>query len=383
MNNSSVIVSYGRSACSRAVKGPLAGVHPVEYAAEVLKGVKDKIPEIEAGQVEDVITGCSIPITQADWNTSRLIVNRAGVPDEVPAQTVNRFCASGLQTIATATNAIITGEMEIVMAGGVEDLTDCFLPYPSEFMNPWIRANYEGGYMAMGVTAERVAEKYGISRERMEEMAIKSHLKAHKAQSEGKLAPSILPVTGSHGEVFMEDVGIRPNTSMESLAQLKPSFHKDGRITAGTSSQVTDAAAYVLLMSERKAVELGLVPIARFLGFAITGCDPVLMGLGPVYAVPKVLKQVNLNLEEIDVIEINEAFASQVIACMDLLGLPEDKVNPYGGAIALGHPMGATGTILVCKALDFMKDTGGRYAMVTMCIGGGMGAAGIFELLLN
>ena len=376
-----VIVAYGRSACSRAGKGRLAGVHPVDYAAEVLKGVKNRVPKLTVDEIEDVITGCSCPTKQADWNMSRLIVNRAEFPDCVPAQTINRFCSSGLTSIALGANAIMAGQMETVVCGGVEDLTDCFQPYPDEYKNPWILANYEGGYMAMGETAERVAEKYDISRERMEAYAIESHNKAYKAQTGGKLAPSIIPVTGNDGAVFDVDEGIRPESTPEKLAAVAPCFRENGRITAATSSQVTDGAAYTILTSAGKAEQLGIKPLARFLGFAVAGCDAKIMGIGPVYAIPKVLKLVGLKLEDMDVIELNEAFASQVLACIDELGLPEEKLNPYGGAIALGHPMGATGAILTCKALDYLRDTGGRYALVTMCIGGGMGAAGVFELL--
>ena len=379
---SAVIVAYGRSACSRAKKGRLAGVHPVDYAAEVLKGVKDRAPGLDAGEIEDVITGCSCPTKQADWNISRLIVNRAEFPDSVPAQTINRFCSSGLTSIALGANAIIAGQHDVVACGGVEDLTDTFIFAPlDEHKNPWIDANYEGGYMPMGETAERVAELYDISRERMEAFAIESHKKAYAAQTAGKLAPSIIPVTGNDGLVFDVDEGIRPDSSPEKLAAMETCFRDDGRVTAATSSQVTDGAAYAILTSEGKAGQLGLKPLARFLGFAVSGCDARIMGIGPVTAVPKALGIAGLKLEDMDVIELNEAFAAQALACMDLLGLPEKKLNPYGGAIALGHPMGATGTILTCKALDYLRDTGGRYALVTMCIGGGMGAAGVFELL--
>ena len=378
---SAVIVAYGRSACSRAKKGRLAVVHPVDYAAEVLRGVKNRAPGLDTNDIEDVITGCSCPIKQADWNMSRLIVNRAEFPDSVPAQTINRFCSSGLTSIATGANAILAGQMDVVVCGGVEDLTDSFQPYPDEYKNPWIVANYEGGYMAMGETAERVAELYGITRARMEAYAIESHNKAYAAQCAGKLAPSIIPVTGNDGAVFDADEGIRPNTTPEKLAALEPCFRKNGLVTAGTSSQVTDGAAYTILMSEEKAERIGVKPLARFLGFAVTGCDSKIMGIGPVSAIPKVLRIVGLTLKDIDVIELNEAFAAQVLACIDELGLPAEKINPYGGAIALGHPMGATGAIMTCKAIDWLRDNGGRYALVTMCVGGGMGAAGVFELL--
>jgi len=379
--NSAVIISYGRSACSRANKGKLSGVHPVDYAAEILKGVKGRAPELDAGDIDDVITGCALPQDQAGWNTSRLIVNRAGFPDSVPAQTVNRFCSSGLTAIAMGANAIMSGQMDVVACGGVEDLTDCFKTYPDEYKNPWIAAHYEGGYMSMGETAERVADLYDISRERMEAYALESHRKAYAAQRAGKLAPSIIPVTGNDGKIFDADEGIRPDSTMEKLASMEPVFREGGRVTAATSSQVTDGASYAILTSAEKAAQLGVKPLARFLGYAVAGCDARTMGLGPVYAAPKALKLTGLTIGDMDVIELNEAFASQTLACIEELHLPEEKINPYGGAIALGHPMGATGAVLTCKALDYLSDNGGRYALITMCVGGGMGAAGVFELL--
>jgi acetyl-CoA acyltransferase len=276
----------------------------------------------------------------------------------------------------------MAAQADVVIAGGLEYLTDNFTPvFPEEYRDSWLNNNYEGAYITMGETAERVADLYDISRERMDAYAVESHLKAHAAQAVGKFAPSIIPVTGNDGEVFDQDEGIRPNSTVEKLAQLETVFRENGRVTAGTSSQVTDGAAYAILMSEEKAAKLGLTPLARFVGFAAAGCDPTIMGMGPVYAIPKVLKLTGLTLDDIDVIELNEAFASQVLACIDELGLPEGTINPYGGAIALGHPMGATGTMMICKALDRMRENGGRYALISMCIGGGMGAAGIVELL--
>ena len=258
-------------------------------------------------------------------------------------------------------------------------MTHCFQPSPKEYWEPWLAENYEGAYMSMGETAERVAEKFNISREEMEQMAVESHAKANAAQKAGKLAPSIVPVTLPDGTVYETDDGIRPGTSMEGLAALKPCFRENGRVTAATSSQTTDAAAFVVLTSEEKARELGVQPIAELKGFAVTGCAADLMGIGPTYAIPKLMKRTGMTVEQMDVIELNEAFAAQALACIHRLGLPADKVNPYGGAMALGHPMGATGAILTGKALDYLKDTNGRYALVSMCIGGGMGAAAIFE----
>ena len=356
-------------------------MHPVDYAAQTLRGVLDRIPVLDHAKIDDVLIGCSLPEKQLGWNTARLIVNRAGLPDTVPAQTINRFCSSGLQCIASAANAIIAGEMDVVVAGGVEDMTHCFAPFPEEYMNPWFHENYEGGYMPMGETAERVADKYGITREMMDEFSVESHARALKARTDGFLADSIIPVTNENGVLVTEDEGIRGDTSVQSLAGLKAVFREGGRVTAGNSSQTTDAAAVAVVMEAAVAESLGLKPIARFCCHAVTGCDPTIMGMGPVYAIPKVLEKCRLSLDDFDVIELNEAFASQAIACIETLDLPRDKVNPYGGAIALGHPMGATGVFLTIKALDYLKRTGGRYALVSMCIGGGMGAAGVFELL--
>lgn len=379
--NNVVIVAYGRSACCRARKGSFAGMHPLDFTAQTLNGVLKKVPELPVEMIDDVILGCAEPTRQLDYNAGRVVVQRAGLPESIPGQTVNRFCASGLQCISIGANAIAAGEADVIVAGGVESMTDCFIPYPQEFMDPWIVENCPGGYMPMGETAERVADKYGITREQMEMMAVDSHRKASIAQGAGKLAPSIIPVVNEKGDVVTMDEGIRPGTTLESLSTLKPCFRENGRITAATSSQTTDAAAFVVLMSEEKAKELNIHPLARYVSYAVKGCDSTMMGLGPIYAVPAVLKKAGLTLDDIDVIELNEAFAAQAIACINELQLPMEKVNVYGSAMALGHPMGATGAVLTCKALDYLQDTNGRYGLVTMCIGGGMGAAGIFEKL--
>ena len=387
MNKEAVIIAYGRTPCCRARKGGLAGMHPVDYAAQALKGVIAKVPQLQPEMIDDVITGCAMPINELNLNTSRLIVNRAGLPESVCGQTINRFCSSGLQAIATASNAIIAGQMKCVVAGGVECMTRCFAPYPEDYMNKWIVDNYIGGYMTMGETAERVAENYNITREDMEKMALESHTKAAAARKAGKLAPSIIPVVNEKGETITEDDGILADaegnlkTSMEKMAGMKPCFRENGLVTAAISSQTTDAAAYVIVMEAEMAKELGITPIAKLKGFAVAGCDATMMGIGPIYAVPKVMEQTGLTLADMDIIEINEAFASQSLACIRTLGMDESKVNPYGGAMALGHPMGATGAFLTGKALDYLKDNGGKYGLVTMCIGGGMGAAGVFELL--
>lgn len=383
MNREAVIVAYGRSACCRARKGSFANMHPVDYAAQTLKGVLGKVPELNPEQIDDVIVGCAMPINQLNLNTARLIVNRAKLPESVPAQTINRFCSSSLQAIATAANAILSGQQDCVVAGGVEDMSHCFVPYPDEYKNKWLDENYIGAYMSMGETAERVAENYGITRLMMEKMAVESHAKAAAAQKAGKLAPSIIPVTAVDAEgnekIVTEDEGIRPGTSMESLSTLNPCFRPEGLVTAATSSQTTDAAAFVVVMASDMAEKLGIKPLAKFVGFAVTGCDATMMGMGPKYAIPKVMEKTNLSIDDMDTIELNEAFASQALACINELNLSKEKVNPYGGAMALGHPMGATGAFLTGKALDYLKDNNKKYALVSMCIGGGMGAAGIFE----
>ncbi|MDR1299023.1 MAG: thiolase family protein [Oscillospiraceae bacterium] len=380
MSRQAVIVAYGRTACGRARKGGLANTHAVDYAAAALSGTLAKIPELDPADIDDIIVGCAMPINQLNMQTARLIAMRAGLPESVSAQTINRFCSSSLQAIATGANAILAGMQDVIVAGGVEDMTHCFEPYPEEYMNPWIRDNYPGGYMSMGETAERVAEKYNISRGQMEQMAVESNAKAAAAQDAGKLAKSIISVETEAG-AFDRDDGIRPGTSLESLAKLKPCFRENGRVTAATSSQTTDAAAFVVVMSREKADSLGIEPIARFVRFEAVGCDATMMGIGPIYAIPKVMEKSGLSISDMDVIELNEAFAAQALACISELHLPYDKVNPYGGAMALGHPMGATGAFLTIKALDRLAETGGKYALISMCVGGGMGAAGIFEKL--
>jgi acetyl-CoA acyltransferase len=309
---------------------------------------------------------------------------RAGLPKEVSAQTINRFCASSLQAIATCSNAIIAGEEDIMIAGGVEQMS-MTLTRGEDDDNLWLNDNEPGAYMGMGMTAENVVDKYKVSREKMDQMAVESHSKAYLAQQRGDFATSIIPVSVIDEEgnikIVTEDEGIRPGTSIEKLAKLKTCFKDDGAVTAATSSQTSDGASIVVMMSSEKAASLGIKPIAKFLGYSVAGCDATMMGLGPIFAVPKVLKKVGLSIEDMDVIELNEAFAAQAIPCIEELKLDESKVNPWGGAMALGHPMGATGGFLTCKALDYLKKNNGKYALVTMCIGGGMGAAGIFELL--
>lgn len=386
MSRKAVIAAYGRSAVCRARKGSFAGTHPIEYSAQVLKGVLDKIPQLDRRDIEDVIMGCAVQHNKTSMNIAKSVVARAELPECVAGHTINRFCSSGLQAIATAANAIAAGQGDVIVAGGVEDMTGTFEPYPIENQDPWLNEHAPGAYMAMGLTAENIVKDRGLTREEMDQMAVESHAKAAKAQAEGKLAPSIIPVTvldeNGNEKTVDQDEGIRPSTNLESLATLKPCFIPEtGTVTAATSSQTSDAAAFVVLMSEKKAAELGIRPIAELKSFAVAGCDATKMGLGPIYAVPKALQRAGLGIDDMDVIELNEAFAAQAIPCIQDLKMDPAKVNPYGGAMALGHPMGATGAFLTCKALDYLQDTKGKYGLVTMCIGGGMGAAGVYELL--
>ncbi len=379
-----VVVAYGRSPLCKARKGSFANVHPVEFGAQTLKGVLAKVPQLKPEEIGDVIVGCAQPKGVQDTNIARLIVQRAQLPDCVTAMTVNRFCSSGLQTIATAANAIRCGEEDVMVAGGVESMSMVSMIPDPETFDPWLNEHYPDAYISMGMTAENVAAQYHVSREDMDAMAVESHRRAIAAWDAGKFNDEIIPVTvpGPDGKeiTVTRDEGMRP-TTLESLAGLKPCFKPDGVVTAATSSQMTDGAGFVVLMSREKAEALGVKPIARFVSFATGGVPAEVMGIGPIAAIPKVLKKTGLTADDMDVIELNEAFAAQALAVIRTLGLNMDKVNPWGGAMALGHPLGATGAILTCKMLDYLKQNNGRRGMVTMCIGGGMGAAGIYEML--
>ena len=378
-----VIVACGRTPLSRANKGALAHTHPVEYGAQALEGVLRRLPGLDPANIDDVVVGCAFPERFTGFNVARLLAQRAGLPDSVPGQTINRFCSSGLQSIATASNAIRAGEMDVVVAGG-ERMTDIVMNQPEEYQDPALVERLPATYIAMGLTAENVAEKYHISRADMEAMAVESHRKADAAQAAGKFEEEIIPIRVSDAEggeaLFSRDEGIRPDTNAEVLAALKPCFKADGVVTAATSSQMTDGAAFVVLMARETAEHLGSRPIARFVSFAVGGVPADVMGIGPIVAIPKVMRRAGLNIADLDVIELNEAFASQALACIRELRLPVEKVNPNGGAMALGHPLGATGSVLTCKLLSELKRTGGRYGLVSMCIGGGMGAAGVYQM---
>lgn len=388
-----VIVAYGRSPIGRAPKGAFKHTRPEDIAAQVVQGILNKVPQVDPAIIEDVIFGCAFPEAEQGMNVAKIIAQRVGMPDVVSGQTVNRFCSSGLQTIATAANAIMAGQAEVILAGGVESMSAVPMGGNIITPNPYLMEHYPEAYIAMGLTAENVADKYNVTRQMMDEFSSESHARSLKAQQESKFTEEIIPieavkpVTLSSGAVettsviVAEDEGIRPGTTPESLGKLKPVFKAGGSVTAGNSSQMSDGAAAVLVMSCEKAKELGLTPIAKFKSFAVAGVPAELMGIGPVAAIPKALKIAGLEQDDIDLIELNEAFAAQSIACINELGLNPDIINVNGGAISLGHPLGCSGAFLTCKLLSEMKRRNSKYGLVSMCIGGGMGAAGIFEIV--
>ncbi|WP_199824800.1 thiolase family protein [Cellulomonas timonensis] len=379
-----VIVGYGRSAIAKAGKGSLAAVHPVDFGAEVLRAVIERVEGLDPADIDDVAVGCAIPETTMGLNAARHIVLRAGLPHTVSGSTVNRFCSSGLQAIAHATALVRSGMADVIVAGGVEHMTTPVLSDAPQYANPWLVENTDA-YMSMGETGENVAARYRQSRAELDALAVQSHARAAAAVADGRFAEQIVPVTGRRpdGSAFelTTDEGIRPTTNLESLAGLRPAFAEDGLLTAATSSQRSDGAAFAVVMSAERAAALGIRPIAQMTGFAVAGLDPAYMGMGPVHAIPKALDQIGLRTTQMDVIELNEAFASQALAVVRELDLDPEVVNPNGGALALGHPLGATGGVLTCKALAELERTDATHALVTMCVGGGMGAAGVFERL--
>ena len=387
------IVSSVRTAIGKAPRGTLHNVRPDDLGATAVKGAIAKIPNLDPELIEDVIMGCAFPEGEQGFNLGRIVARGAGLPDSVPGCTVNRFCASGLQTIAMASQAITTGQAEVIVAGGAESMS--LMPMGGNYLspNPGLIAESPDTYITMGITAENVAREYNISRHDQDQFALRSHKKALTAINRGYFKAEIVPVkfqetiyvdgkTQTIERVFEVDEGPRSNTSMEALAKLKPVFHVKGTVTAGNSSQMSDGAAATLIMSMKMLNELRIKPIAKLLGYAVAGVAPEIMGIGPVAAVPKVLKQVGLTLHDIGLIELNEAFAGQSLAVIRKLGLDEDIVNVNGGAIALGHPLGCTGAKLTATLLHEMQRRGIRYGMITMCVGGGMGAAGVFENLI-
>jgi len=386
-----VIVAAARTAVGRANRGALAHTRPEDMGAAAVKEAVRRAEGLDPADIDDVIMGCAMPEGPQGLNMGRIIALRAGLPDSVTAQTVNRFCSSGLQTIALGAQQIMAGMGQVVVAGGTESMSAvpmsgfCFRP------NPWLVDHRPEAYVAMGITAENVAREHEISREDADEFSSRSHERALAAIRDGKFKDEIVPleieeVTMNGGRTaktitFDTDEGPRPGSTPEVLAKLRPAFHARGTVTAGNSSQTSDGAAAVVVMSREKAAELGLAPLARFVSFAVGGVRPEVMGIGPVVAIPKALKLAGLTLSDIDLVELNEAFACQALAVIREAGLDPEKTNVNGGAVALGHPLGATGAKLTTQLLYEMKRRGSRYGMVTMCIGGGMGAAGIFENL--
>jgi len=387
-----VIVSAVRTAVGRAKRGTLVDVRPDEMAAVVIKEVLNRAEPVRAEDVEDVIMGCAMPEAEQGMNVARIALLRAGLPHTVPGQTVNRFCSSGLQTIALAAQQIMAGFGACIIAGGAESMS--MIPMISNKFapNPWMAENYPEVYASMGQTAENVANQYGVSREEQDEFGYRSHMRAIAAQDAGKWKDEIVPleieqVVMDNGQpatralVFDTDEGPRRGTTLEAMARLRPAFAPKGTVTAGNSSQMSDGAAAVMVMERAKAEALGLKPLARFVGFAVGGVPPEIMGIGPTVAVPRVLELTGLSLGDIGLIELNEAFASQALAVIRELGMDEDIVNVNGGAIALGHPLGCTGAKLTVQIINEMNRRDVQFGLVTMCIGGGMGAAGIFERL--
>lgn len=388
-----VIISGVRTAVGKAPKGSLRTVRPDELAAAVVREAIARASGLDPREVEDIVMGCAMPEAEQGLNLARIAAQRAGLPDSVCGVTVNRFCASGLQTIAMAAQQIITGQSDVVVAGGAESMSMVPMTGNKFSPNPHLAQHDPAVYLGMGLTAENVAKRYKVSREDQDIFALRSHQNALHAQQEGYFATSIVPLElelvemNSDGTpqrrsfTFDKDEGPRADTSLAALAKLKPAFSTTGSVTAGNSSQTSDGAAAVVLMSRTKATALGLRPRARFISFAVGGVEPDVMGIGPVVAIPKALKLAGLDLRDIDLIELNEAFAAQALAVVRELGIDITKVNVNGGAIALGHPLGCSGAKLTVQILDELERRNGRYGMVTMCIGGGMGAAGIFERL--
>jgi acetyl-CoA acyltransferase len=388
-----VIVSAVRTPVGKAPKGTLRATRPDDLGAVAITGALARVPALDKREIEDVIIGCAMPEAEQGQNVARICSLRAGLPVDSSAMTINRYCASGLQSIAIAAERVRGGGAEVIVAGGTESMSLVPMGGHKISINPWLAENYPDSYLTMGLTAERVASHYGISREEADQFALASHQKALAAQAAGKFDEELVPVAvtfiapdgkskPAKTEIeFRADEGPRGDTSFEALSKLKAVFHARGSVTAGNSSQMSDGAAASVVMSEERAKALGLKPMARFVAFATAGCLPEEMGVGPVYAVPKALKLAGLKLDQIDVIELNEAFAAQALAVIKTLGLEMARVNVNGGAIALGHPLGCTGAKLTATVLQEMKRRNARYGMVTMCVGGGMGAAGIFENL--
>ena len=388
-----VVVSAVRTAVGKAPKGTLKNTRPDEMGAAVIEEAVRRAVGLEKTEIEDVVMGCAMPEAEQGMNVARAAAIRAGLPVETSAMTINRFCSSGLQSIAIAADRIRSGGADVIVAGGLETMS--LIPMGGHIIrpNPYLVEHYPDFYLNMGLATENVARKYEVSREEQDAFALQSHRRATAAQDAGHFDDEIVPLTVTFEELnekgkkttrevtFTKDEGVRRDSSEEGLAKLRPAFHAKGTITAGNASQMSDGAAAAVVMSDERARALGLKPLARFVAYATAGCPPEEMGIGPVHAIPKVLKLAGLKLEEIDVIELNEAFAAQSLAVIKTLGLDPERVNVNGGAIALGHPLGCTGAKLTATILRELERRGGRFGLVTMCVGGGMGAAGIFERL--
>src|SRR5450631_126610 len=385
-----VIVSSVRTAVGKAPRGALRNTRPDDLAAIVVKEALARAKGLAPEEIGDVILGCAFPEAEQGMNVARIASLRAGLPVDISAMTINRFCSSGLQAIAMAAERIMTGGAEIIVAGGTESMSMVPMMGHKISPNPWLVDHYPDAYLSMGLTAERVAQRLGITRETADEFSLRSHQKALAALAAGRFEDEIVPVpvsfvtpNGSKPKrqelVFKADEGPRPDTSVAALGALKAAFHAKGTVTAGNSSQMSDGAAAAVVMSAERAKALGIKPLARYVSFATAGYKPEEMGLGPVFAIPKALKLAGLKLSDIDVIELNEAFAAQALGVIREAGLDPERVNPNGGAIALGHPLGCTGAKLTATIIRELKRRNARYGMVTMCVGGGMGAAGIFE----
>lgn len=384
------IVSAVRTPVGKAYKGSFAAFRPDDLAALVMQEAVKRVPGLNPEALEDIILGCAMPEGEQGMNVARIAQMRAGLPDSIPALTINRFCASGLQAIAFGVDRIKNGDADVILAGGTESMTMIPMGGNKVAPNPYLVDHHPGVYINMGLTAENVAEKYGISREDQDAFSYQSHQRAIAAQQSRTFDEELVSVEVEHHILngksvntrkltVAQDEGPRADTSLQALAKLGPAFKMGGSVTAGNSSQMSDGAAAVVIMSERKVKELGLEPLGRFVDFATAGCPPEIMGIGPALAVPKLLKKAGLSIEDIDLFELNEAFAAQSLMVIRDLGLDQEKVNVNGGAIALGHPLGCTGAKLTATLLYEMKRRKARYGIVTMCIGGGMGAAGLFE----
>jgi len=390
------IVAAVRTPVGKAPRGMFRAVRPDDLLAHVLKGAIAKVPGLDPRDIADVIVGCAMPEGEQGMNVARIGVLLAGLPDSVPAMTINRFCSSGVQAVALAADRIRTGDDDVVIAAGTESMSMVPMMGNKVALNSAVFAKDENVAIAygMGITAEKVAAQWKVSREEQDAFAVASHQKAASAIAAGHFREEILPyeidsaapdlASGKvvhRTKVADTDEGPRPDSSLESLAKLRPAFAARGSVTAGNSSQMSDGAGAVVLMSERAMKKYGVQPLARFVGFAVAGVPPEIMGIGPIKAIPKVLAQAGVKQDDLGWIELNEAFAAQALAVVKELGLDPSRVNPQGGAIALGHPLGATGAIRAATLLHGLRRTGGRYGMVTMCIGTGMGAAGLFEAL--